>query len=320
MTNHLTRFDADRALTEATTIGEIKTLIDKASATEDFAYSAKDFELFRRAVRFHMEAARKAGHELIRMAEAGERSRGRTKKDSSQTNLSELRISGDQSSYWQKLAKWDDNNFEAEVEKREDRIVKFAQREERDKDAPKPPRIVPPSDRYETIVIDPPWPIQMIETDHRLNQKTFPYPVMQESELRDFGTIIESIAAENCHLFMWTTQKMKPLAMELVDHYGFRYVLTMVWHKPNGVQPIGLPKYNAEFILYARKGAPRFIDTKDFWCCFSAPMREHSRKPDEFYETIRRVTDGKRIDVFSREFRDGFDQFGNESDKFSESA
>jgi N6-adenosine-specific RNA methylase IME4 len=79
-----------------------------------------------------------------------------------------------------------------------------------------------------------------------------------------------------------------------------------------------LPQFNCEFVIYSRKGTPKFIDTKGFPCCFNAPRREHSRKPDEFYEIVGLVTKGSRIDVFSREQREGFAQYGNEVAKFSE--
>jgi N6-adenosine-specific RNA methylase IME4 len=117
-----------------------------------------------------------------------------------------------------------------------------------------------------------------------------------------------------------TTSPRRPAALELLPKIGFHYVLTMVWHKPGGFQPHDLPQYNCEFVVYARRGAPVFIDTKDFNCCFAAPRREHSRKPDDFYDTVRRVTGGSRIDVFSREARDGFAQYGNETAKFGEAA
>jgi MT-A70 len=64
------------------------------------------------------------------------------------------------------------------------------------------------------------------------------------------------------------------------------------------------------------KGSPVFVDTRAFPCCFEAPRREHSRKPKEFYEVISRVTLGPRLDIFSRESRAGFAQFGNEISKF----
>jgi N6-adenosine-specific RNA methylase IME4 len=172
-----------------------------------------------------------------------------------------------------------------------------------------------PDGQYGVIVIDPPWQMEKIERDVRPNQVAFDYPTMDEQELAAFG--VPTIAGPDCHLYCWTTHKHLPMALRLIEAWGFRYVMTHVWHKPGGFQPIGLPQYNCEFVVYARKGSPKFVDTRSFFACFEAPRREHSRKPDAFYDIIRRVTDGPRIDVFSRESREGFDQFGNESDKFS---
>ena len=174
-----------------------------------------------------------------------------------------------------------------------------------------------PAGRYGTIVIDPPWPMVKIEREVAPNQVEFDYPTMTEDELRGFVSTVDMIAAENCHIFMWTTQKFLPMAFSLLGWWHAKYVLTMVWHKPGGFQPFGLPQYNCEFVLYGRIGTPEFIDTKAFNCCFAGARREHSRKPDEFYDLIQRVTDGPRVDIFSRERRPGFAQFGNELDRFT---
>ena len=171
-----------------------------------------------------------------------------------------------------------------------------------------------PAGKFSTIVIDPPWPMEKIERDVAPDQVAFDYPTMSEDQLAAFP--VADMAADDCHLFCWTTHKFLPMSLRLLDAWGFRYVLTMVWHKPGGFQPFGLPQYNCEFAIYARRGTPTFADTKAFNACFQAPRREHSRKPDEFYDVIRRVTTGPRIDVFSREARDGFDQYGNETSKF----
>ena len=176
---------------------------------------------------------------------------------------------------------------------------------------------VPPG-TYHTIVIDPPWQMAKIEREVRPNQVGFDYPTMDADQLAAFP--LPDMAAPDCHLFLWTTHKFLPLALDLAEAWGFRYVCTFVWHKPGGFQPIGLPQYNCEFALYCRRGKPRFIDTKQFFTCFDAPRREHSRKPDEFYDTVRRVCAGPRIDIFSREKRDGFDQFGNQIEKFAGAA
>jgi N6-adenosine-specific RNA methylase IME4 len=170
--------------------------------------------------------------------------------------------------------------------------------------------------RYGTIIIDPPWEMEKIERVVRPNQTpSTDYPTMTEDELSNFP--VEEMAGENCHLFCWTIQKHLPSALRLVAVWGFKYVLLMTWYKPGGFQPFGLPQYNSEFVVYARRGAPKFRDTQAFGACFQGERREHSRKPDVFYDTVRRVTADGRIDVFSREARDGFDQHGNEAGKFA---
>jgi N6-adenosine-specific RNA methylase IME4 len=181
-------------------------------------------------------------------------------------------------------------------------------------------KVAIPEGKFETLVVDPPWEAALIRRTCAPNQLDLPYPTMNEHELVEFRGTIDKLAAENSHLFLWTTHKHLPLALRLLDHWKFKYVLIMVWYKPGGFQPFGLPQYNCEFVLYSHRGTPKFIDTKAFFTCFEAPRREHSRKPDEFYDVIRRVTAGPRIDIFSREQRHGFAQFGNETDKFGAAA
>jgi N6-adenosine-specific RNA methylase IME4 len=169
-----------------------------------------------------------------------------------------------------------------------------------------------PQGRYACIVIDPPWTMEKIEREERPNQLGFDYPTMTEDELKAFP--LPDMTADNCHLYLWTTQKHLPLALRLAEHWGFKYQCLMTWVKNVGITPFTW-MYSTEHILFCTKGNLPLLATGKR-LDFSAKVREHSRKPDEFYDIVREVSPGPRLDIFSREGRDGFEQYGNEVGKY----
>lgn len=169
---------------------------------------------------------------------------------------------------------------------------------------------------FDVLVIDPPWPMgKKIERNVAPNQVEFDYPTMTLDELRRpekwYGKKLP--AAKDCHIWLWTTQRFLPKAFRLLKVWGIKYVCTFVWRKRGGIQPFDLPQYNCEFALYGRIGTPRFIDAKAFRTCFHGKRGRHSEKPSEFYQMVRRVTAGRRLDMFGRRKIDGFECWGKEA-------
>jgi N6-adenosine-specific RNA methylase IME4 len=115
----------------------------------------------------------------------------------------------------------------------------------------------------------------------------------------------------------------------MVRRWGFEPVRFLTWNKKtvNGKPAVhwlstNLPGYNSEMVLHARRGSPpQFVETAEagFVTCFDGVRhaKSHSRKPDEFYEIIRKATPGmSRVDIFARGPHEGFEQCGDEVDKF----
>lgn len=160
---------------------------------------------------------------------------------------------------------------------------------------------------YDVVVIDPPWDIA--QWGGISVYKPTPYPTMSVDEIKD----LELPCADDCHVFLWTTQQFLPKAFQILEYWGLKYSCTFTWVKNGGPQPPDLPAYNTEFFIYARQGKPKFIDTKKFATALVANKGKHSEKPEEFYEILRRVTAGRRIDMFNRRSIEGFDTWGNEA-------
>ena len=172
-------------------------------------------------------------------------------------------------------------------------------------------RDLPPvNNKYEVIVIDPPWDYDE-EYDPKARRGVAPYPVMNLDQIEK----IEIPAADDAVLWLWTTQKFLYQAFGLLDKWNFTYKTVLVWNKDR----LGLGawlRHQCEFCLLAIKGHPLWNNTtyRDY---IIEQGREHSRKPEAFYQMINNICYGTKIDYFSRTKRDGWDCYGNETDKFN---
>lgn len=133
---------------------------------------------------------------------------------------------------------------------------------------------------------------------------------------------VASIAAPDCFLLSWIPLRSVFLAEPLMRAWGFEFSGTgFVWSKLN---PTGVgwfmgggytTRKNVEICWLGRRGKPRRKSAR-VRELIVAPVREHSRKPDEVYERIEEFCAGPYCELFARQRRKGWDSWGLEVDKF----
>lgn len=174
-----------------------------------------------------------------------------------------------------------------------------------------------PKGRYRVVVIDPPWPVKFRPRKDRPNQVAMPYRTMALDEIAALP--VADLLADDAWIFCWTLSQFLPQTFAMLDGWGLRYRELMTWRKTTplsrnvGVPSLGTMMRNSEFVVVGSVGCPKWTETKGLYAAFDGVRREHSRKPLEFDELLRRVTEGPRIELFARERKRGFDAWGDEA-------
>ena len=167
--------------------------------------------------------------------------------------------------------------------------------------------------RYKTIYADPPWyesgggKIKRGADRH--------YPLMRTSEIIDMAHMIDDLADENCHLYLWATNNHLIDAFAVMEAWGFRYVTMITWVKDRA----GLGQYFrglSEHCLFGVKGRLPYKEIdgkrKQGVTAFIEPKTVHSRKPRTMRDMIEKVSYPPYIELFARERFKGWDAWGNE--------
>jgi N6-adenosine-specific RNA methylase IME4 len=175
-----------------------------------------------------------------------------------------------------------------------------------------------PENTFRVIVSDPPWPYGT-KYDPDTRRVASPYPEMSLDEIQELGVP----AADDSALWLWTTHKFIWDARDIMFNWGFEYKLIFVWNKQI-LGTGGWLRNEIEFCLLGTKGEAKFLqwnltNQRDF--ILSAPRREHSRKPQQFYEWIEELCPGPLdetfyCEMFTRTKREGWKGWGNEIGKF----
>lgn len=185
--------------------------------------------------------------------------------------------------------------------------------------------------RYGVIMADPPWDFSNYSEKGEGRNAKAHYGCMPTDEIAALP--VGHLAAGDCALFLWGTSPMLPDALRVMDAWGFEFRgKAFCWAKQTkqGIAKPRLPiaddhnwrmnngygtRSNTEDCWLGVMGAPPRLD-KGVRELIVAPMREHSRKPDEAYERAGRLYPGWRLELFSRTTRPGWDVWGKEAGKW----
>lgn len=168
-----------------------------------------------------------------------------------------------------------------------------------------------PEGRFHVIVVDPPWSYNLRPADpsHRAAN---PYPSMSVEQICDIP--VQLRAHDNCVLWLWTTNAFMVQAHQVAKAWGFEVKTILTWAKDK----IGTGDWlrgQTEHCLMCVKGRP-VVNLTNQSTLLHGPMREHSRKPDEFHALVESLCPGLKCELFSRQEREGWAAFGAEATKF----
>lgn len=175
-----------------------------------------------------------------------------------------------------------------------------------------------PNRRYAAIMADPPWDFGNWSTKGRRKNPSRHYRCMDQNAIKNMP--VWRLAAADCLLWLWATNPMLPQAIETLAAWGFEFKTAGHWVKTtkSGGLAMGtgyVLRSAGEPFLIGVRGRPK-IRSRSVRSVLLAQRREHSRKPDDAYEAMRRLVEGPYLELFGRQPRDGWTVWGDEADRF----
>jgi N6-adenosine-specific RNA methylase IME4 len=177
--------------------------------------------------------------------------------------------------------------------------------------------------RYGAILADPPWAYDMRSDKGHGKSPEAHYGTLSPDAIKALP--VGQLAGPDCLLFLWSTFPHLPLALQVMQAWGFTYKTGGVWIKrgPRGKLAFGtgyILRSASEVFLIGTIGAPEYR-SRSVRNVIDAVRREHSRKPEEARVMIEALLPGLyACELFAREPWPAQDVWGNQTDCFAGAA
>ncbi len=177
--------------------------------------------------------------------------------------------------------------------------------------------VVPTNGKYNIIYADPAWTFKTYSDKGKGKSAEMHYPCMTKTDIQNLD--VNSIAADDCILFIWVTFPCLQEGLELIEKWGFVYkTCGFAWIKKNkktwsNFWGMGYwTRANVELCLIATKGKPP-RESKGVHQVIESRVGRHSEKPAIVREKIVELCgDLPRIELFARTNVEGWAAWGNE--------
>lgn len=173
---------------------------------------------------------------------------------------------------------------------------------------------------FGAILADPPWYFSNYSAKGEAKNPVAHYGCMDLVAIKALS--VAHHAKPDCALVMWATAPMLPQAFDVMQTWGFEFKTAGAWAKESKTgEKIAFGtgyvyRSAAEFYLVGTLGKP-VIKSRSVRNLIWAPVREHSRKPEQMHTDIEALFDGPYLELFARETRPGWTAWGNQVEKFT---
>lgn len=294
-----------RLLAEATLINDVLPLLDQIEHVKLHAKKVRDRRAVGQALALQQRAERRLGEIIIAAREnRGHFTQGHRAKKSDdellpRATLAEVGVNKALSTRAQKLAAVPREAFEDTNREIEERIASGAAKlvdreaataEKKERRASRE-RILGlhqqslPDAKFGVIVADPEWDDEVWSEDTGMDRHASNhYPTSAADIIK--SRAVESIAADDCVLWMWVTNQHLAIGIDVLRAWGFTYQSNYCWEKDR----ISLGRWQRgkhELLLIGTRGKPPCpAPGTQRESLITASRAAHSAKPECFLEMI----------------------------------
>ena len=129
---------------------------------------------------------------------------------------------------------------------------------------------------------------------------------------------LATVATDNAHLYLWTTNRFIVEAHDVARSWGFRPITVVTWAKIKlgTAEPSMKTGYYfrgaTEHVVFCIRGSLKLQTSRGVSTAFLHPRTAHSIKPDAFYSLVEECSPGPYLELFARRARPGWSVWGNE--------